>query len=97
MKHNNYISNCNELLLTKSMVVNKYVHVHTCLIENRIFLLFCNRQKYPDMETIVCDLSDWDQTRTTFEGISDIDMLVNNAGVDRITSFLDISKEDIDR
>ena len=49
------------------------------------------------MKTIVCDLSDWDKTRTIFERISDIDMLVNNAAIGRVIPFLEISKEDIHR
>ena len=46
------------------------------------------------METIVCDLSDWDSTRNIFEAIEDIDMLVNNAGICRYSPFLEMSKED---
>ena len=48
------------------------------------------------METIWLNLSDWDETRTAFEGISDIDMVVNNAATTRLVQFLDTSKEDID-
>ena len=49
------------------------------------------------METLTVDLSDWDKTRDTFQGIKDIDMLVNNAGIDQAFPFLDVPREAMEK
>lgn len=45
----------------------------------------------------VCvDLRDWNATRKAVENILPIDLLVNNAGVGYLTSFLDATPEEFD-
>ena len=47
-------------------------------------------------ETVTVDLADVEATKTAVEGIGDIDLLVNNAGVSILESFLDVSVEAFD-
>ena len=42
------------------------------------------------------DLADWDATRETLEKLGHVDLLVNNAGVSRLDTFLNFKKEDLD-
>ncbi|XP_043231634.1 L-xylulose reductase-like [Amphibalanus amphitrite] len=50
----------------------------------------------PSVETVVCDISDWEQTRAAVQALGDIDCLVNNAAVGPHGPILDLTKEDID-
>ena len=43
------------------------------------------------------DISDWSATRALIQNIGQIDLLVNNAGVVILTSFLDVTKEELDK
>lgn len=48
------------------------------------------------MQTVQCDLADWDATRKVVQSIPDVDLLVNNAGISYIDNFLEVKKEDLD-
>ncbi|XP_076075531.1 D-erythrulose reductase-like [Mytilus galloprovincialis] len=50
----------------------------------------------PDIKVINIDLLDWDKTREEVSKIGHIDLLVNNAGVSKKSSFIDTPKENID-
>ncbi|KAK6187526.1 hypothetical protein SNE40_005530 [Patella caerulea] len=54
------------------------------------------KAEVPDIKTCTVDLGDWDATRSAIEGLGDIDLLVNNAGVSRLDSFLNVKPEDFD-
>ena len=43
------------------------------------------------------DLEDWNATRTVVDAIGHIDLLVNNAGVNVLESFLDIQQDSFDK
>lgn len=43
------------------------------------------------------DLEDWKATRKCLEEIGQIDLLVNNAGINILESFLDIQEESFDK
>ena len=43
------------------------------------------------------DIADWDKTRSVVQSIGPIDLLVNNAGVTNWTSFLDVTKDELDK
>ncbi|KAK3090481.1 hypothetical protein FSP39_012203 [Pinctada imbricata] len=49
-----------------------------------------------NIHTVQCDLGDWDSTRKVIESLGRIDLLVNNAGVSRLDTFLNFKKEDLD-
>lgn len=48
------------------------------------------------IQTICVDLRQWKPTRKAIEQILPIDLLVNNAGIARLNSFLDATEEDFD-
>lgn len=50
----------------------------------------------PSIEIVQCDLRNWDKTREILQNLGDIDLLVNNAGVNTLDNFLDVKKEDLD-
>ena len=50
----------------------------------------------PEIETVVCDIRDWDATRRTVEELGDIHLLVNNAGVVAHQDALDATPENFD-
>lgn len=50
----------------------------------------------PRIQSICVDLSDWNATRKAVESVLPIDLLVNNAGVAYLNSFLDATSEDFD-
>ena len=54
------------------------------------------KTKCPNIKTISVDLSKWEDTRKALEGLSDIDGLVNNAGIAIIKPFQELTQEDFD-
>ena len=50
----------------------------------------------PNIETVVCDVRDWNATRRIVEELGDIHLLVNNAGVAETEDALDASPENFD-
>ena len=51
----------------------------------------------PSINTICVDLQDWDTTRAAVEKVGEVDLLVNNAAVSNLDSFLDVSPDDFDK
>lgn len=51
----------------------------------------------PEIQPVVCDLSDWDKTRSTVTSLGPIDLLVNNAALALNNPFLEATKEDFER
>jgi L-xylulose reductase len=51
----------------------------------------------PSIETVTPDLSDWTSTREVVGSLGPFDLLVNNAGVNKLTPFLEQTEEDLDR
>ena len=43
------------------------------------------------------DIADWDRTRAVVESIGPIDLLVNNAGITNWSSFLEVTKDELDK
>ncbi|XP_071128470.1 D-erythrulose reductase-like [Mytilus edulis] len=54
------------------------------------------KSEVPNIKVINVDLQDWDKTREEVSKIGHIDLLVNNAGVFKKSSFIDTPKENID-
>ena len=50
----------------------------------------------PSVETVACDLTDWEATRAAVEALGPVHCLVNNAGVSSHKSFLDATETDFD-
>lgn len=50
----------------------------------------------PKIIPVCVDLKDWNATRKAVENILPIDLLVNNAGVARLSPFLDATQEEFD-
>ena len=50
----------------------------------------------PSVETVTCDLGNWEATRATVESLGPVHCLVNNAGILRPKNLLDVTPEDID-
>ena len=61
------------------------------------FCLFSFITKIPDIDVYAVDLRDWHATKALVEKLGPVDLLVNNAGNNILKSFLDVTKEDIDR
>lgn len=55
------------------------------------------KQQVPSIETHAIDLTDWDATRALVQSLGEIDLLVNNAGTVILTSFFNVTKEELDR
>ena len=43
------------------------------------------------------DIADWDRTRVVVESIGPIDLLINNAGITNWSSFLDVTKDELEK
>ncbi|WAQ97067.1 DCXR-like protein [Mya arenaria] len=54
------------------------------------------KTEVPSIETVAVDLADWAAARTAVAAIPNVDMLVNNAGTNRLDKFLDVKEEDLD-
>ena len=66
-------------------------------LNKRVFVMSIYRVlQIPSIETHTLDLSDWDATRTLVQSLGPIDLLVNNAGIIKVTPFLEVSKEEVD-
>ena len=50
----------------------------------------------PSVETVTCDLSDWEATRSAVEALGPVHCLVNNAGVGLGKAFFEVSESDFD-
>ncbi|XP_058805848.1 L-xylulose reductase-like [Phymastichus coffea] len=51
----------------------------------------------PKIHTICVDVANWDATRTAIKNVLPIDLLVNNAAIAILTSFLDVKPQDFDQ
>ena len=51
----------------------------------------------PSVETVACDLTDWEVTRAAVEALGPVHCLVNNAGVANNNPFLEITEAQIDK
>jgi len=51
----------------------------------------------PGIHPVCVDLSDWESTQQAVEAILPIELLVNNAGLGCLESFLDTKESDVDR
>lgn len=54
------------------------------------------KEEVPDIEVYNQDVADWEKTRSVVQSIGPIDLLVNNAGITNWTSFLEVTKEELD-
>jgi len=54
------------------------------------------KSECPSIETVVCDLSDWDGSRQILQSLPPIHCLVNNAAMAICTPFLDIPPQEFD-
>lgn len=54
------------------------------------------KQEVPSIEIYNVDIAEWDKTRSIVQSIGPIDLLVNNAGITNWTSFLEVTKEELD-
>ena len=50
----------------------------------------------PPVETVTCDLSDWEATRAAVEALGPVHCLVNNAGTNFLNKFLDVTQAEYD-
>ena len=50
----------------------------------------------PSVETVTCDLSDWEPTRAAVQALAPVDCLVNNAGMMIVEPFLEARKESLE-
>ena len=55
------------------------------------------QEEAPGILTVMVDLEDWEATRKAVKNLGHIDLLVNNAGVAILESFLDIKSESFDK
>jgi len=53
--------------------------------------------KFPEIKTIVADVSKWDEVKKTVEQLGPLDHLVNNVGVFVPTSNLNVSEDEYDK
>ncbi|XP_043241456.1 L-xylulose reductase-like [Amphibalanus amphitrite] len=51
----------------------------------------------PSVETVTCDLGDWEATRKALEPLEPVDCLVNNAGIVKHAPFMEITESQIDQ
>lgn len=54
------------------------------------------KTEFPSIETVQCDISDWDKTKETIESIGNVDLLVNNAAIAICEPLAAIKPQDID-
>ena len=50
----------------------------------------------PSVETVACDLTDWEATRAAVETLGPVHCLVNNAGTGYLKPFLEVNEAEID-
>ncbi|KAL3870405.1 hypothetical protein ACJMK2_038473 [Sinanodonta woodiana] len=55
------------------------------------------KNEVPGIQTVVVDLADWTATRHALENIGKIDLLVNNAAILIMSSFLETTKDHLDK
>ena len=51
----------------------------------------------PNIEVYNVELADWNKARTTVQSIGPVDLLVNNAGITNWTSFIEVTKLEVDK
>ena len=66
-------------------------------LENKYHVHFISLYKFTSIETVCCDMSNWDQTKAAVEAIGPIDLLVNNAAYCEMTPFGSIGEKTIDK
>lgn len=54
------------------------------------------KQEFPGVEIVHVDVSDWASTRQAVTQIGPVDILINNAGIASLESFLDVTEENFD-
>jgi len=54
------------------------------------------KKEFPNIQTVLADLSDWEGTRKAVEDIGPVDYLINNAGVAILAPFMNIQPEHFD-
>ena len=54
-------------------------------------------QEVTGIQTIAVDLSDWEATRKAVDSIGHVDLLVNNAGIAILESFMTITPDSFDK
>ena len=64
----------------------------TCYFASILFIL-----QVPGIEIHNVDIADWDRTRVVVESIGPIDLLINNAGITNWSSFLDVTKDELEK
>lgn len=70
---------------------------HVVALDKILDSLTSLKATYPSIELICVDLSDWMQTKQAVEGLGDIDLLVNNAGIPELTPIRDMEESIIDK
>jgi len=50
----------------------------------------------PSIEVLLLDITNWDTAREAVEKLGHVDLLVNNAGITNWSSFLEITREELD-
>ncbi|KAJ8973468.1 hypothetical protein NQ317_013462 [Molorchus minor] len=53
-------------------------------------------RKFPSIETVALDITDWEETEKVLGKIGHIDLLVNNAGMGWLKSMMEITEKDVD-
>lgn len=61
------------------------------------FVLETLKKEIPNVETIACDLSNWNATEAALKDIFPIDLLVNNAGYLFLAELPDVTEEELDK
>ena len=54
------------------------------------------KKDLPNVITVTIDLQNWNETKKIVEALGPVHHLVNNAGIVRGATFLDISEQDVD-
>ncbi|XP_064613896.1 L-xylulose reductase-like [Liolophura sinensis] len=55
------------------------------------------KAEIPSVHTVQVDLMNWEETRKAVQNIGPVDLLVNNAGINILQNFLDVTTEAYDR
>jgi L-xylulose reductase len=53
--------------------------------------------KVPSIHPLCIDVTKTEDVRKAIEGLGDVHFLVNNAGISKLDSFLDVKPEDFDK
>lgn len=55
------------------------------------------KQEVPEINLLQVDLQDWEKTAEAVQSVGRVDLLVNNAAVASLESFLDVTPESFDK